>query len=220
MRLKQRSGIYANYNNQATFDPATGKGYSYGWWRMIDKIGPFVVKNSYVYSNQTAKHLSKLEYVLGDLDITVDFRLPFPRGINEIDPKHFYHSSRQSMFTVFDFLKDQRETLLKAINGRGTKAKRAERIQLLEIVEMQLAAVTLLARIQKTTGKRRAQAIAKARRLAKALAKHTANAPTRECRTLRNRDRKRKQRELAKARQDDASPEMAVLSLMQGGQNE
>jgi hypothetical protein len=76
-----------------SFDPETQEAYSYGWWRFVERIGPYLVFNSYRYSVSTSKHQGLLYWgygnerygLLADLGLSVDLRIEAPRGLQDLD---------------------------------------------------------------------------------------------------------------------------------------
>ena len=48
-----------------TYNPRTKHGISYGWWDISRVIGGTLVINTYIFSNTTAKHISKAWKLLG-----------------------------------------------------------------------------------------------------------------------------------------------------------
>ena len=171
LKFRPKSGMYKNYNGTCTFEPNSIRGYSYGWWRAVDKIGPFVVLNAYPYSNCTAKHLKMLAGVLKDLNTEVDFHIPFPKGINEIDPNHCYGGWRHYYSSpVIDWYEKRIETLKQTINKPKThKAKNIERAAEIARLELELQAVQLLKQLHSAKGIQRASIIRKLRKLSEQL---------------------------------------------------
>jgi hypothetical protein len=173
MRYFPRIGIYKNSTGSCTFYPNQCRGYSYGWWRAVDKIGPFVVLNAYHYSSPTGKHLCTLRSLLSNQSIKIDFRLPFPKGINEIDPNHAYGGWRHLYSqSVFDYYTGRIETLRALIAKPKThKAKNEERKQEIRRLELELKAVMGLRDLHSAKGSKKVALIARLKRLSKELSK-------------------------------------------------
>ena len=108
-----RLGIYKSSN--VTFDPVTCQGYSYKWYRLVDKIGNTVVLNTYSYSNTTIRHIYKVRRVLEDLRIQY-VEIEAPAGL-------------QNLEDALEYYKVLNKSLLEAINNpRSNRAANNERV--------------------------------------------------------------------------------------------
>lgn len=89
LKYKKRRGIFENYKASCTFDPVTGFGTSYRWYALTKVIRGVLVLNTYTYSNQTAKHVSKVRAILRELN-TPFVCLDAPRGLDHLDVARNY----------------------------------------------------------------------------------------------------------------------------------
>lgn len=71
------SNVYYNGN--------TGQAYSYGWWRFVDVINGYVIFNDFGYSTSTKCHQRKVQKLLDQLGIQVDFYVEAPSGLQSFD---------------------------------------------------------------------------------------------------------------------------------------
>jgi len=83
-----RLNLYKASN--VTFDPATCQGYSYKWYRLVDKIGDTIVLNSYAYSNTTIKHIYKMRRLLESLGLQY-VEIEAPKGLQDLDRAAEYY---------------------------------------------------------------------------------------------------------------------------------
>jgi hypothetical protein len=202
-----RLKIYKDYSGKCIFNPETGQGTSYHWWRAVDKIGPFTVTNAYRYSPTTSKHLRKLDGVLNDLKIKVDFDISYPQGI-------------QDTKAALEYLEMLSKAILGALNTKGSrKARNEERKAILVRLETESQAVKLLEKLRDTKGpKAKAKLVRKLRALSKSLARSPVyqQAATWEYQYINNKAtaRARKLREQQRAAADQSQP---ALALVQGG---
>jgi ribosomal protein L14E/L6E/L27E len=68
-------------------------GYSYNWYRILDKIDGIVVLNIYSYSRTTVRHFGEIAHVLRCLDqnyVTIEA----PRGLKNLDASVALYRSR------------------------------------------------------------------------------------------------------------------------------
>lgn len=80
--LKTRN-TFENYKNSCGVDMDTFEGHSYGWYSLTKKIKGTVYLNSYRYSNQTSKHISKVRAVFRALGISFK-EIQAPRGLQDL----------------------------------------------------------------------------------------------------------------------------------------
>jgi len=80
MKYYKRLKIWKSSN--VTFNPETCEAHSYKWWLFVAKVKNKVVFNNYRYSVSTEKHQSKVEWLLAQLGVKIDFYAEFPRGID------------------------------------------------------------------------------------------------------------------------------------------
>lgn len=64
-----------------TYCPETGRGYSYGWYRIVDRIGGKVVLNTYQYSKSTGRHITHIVRLLSELGVKIDVSVEAPNGL-------------------------------------------------------------------------------------------------------------------------------------------
>lgn len=74
-----------------TYRPETGRGYSYEWYRIVDRIGGKIVLNTYVYSRTTDGHISDIRHLLRELNVKIDVEIEAPRGLknHETIKRHY-----------------------------------------------------------------------------------------------------------------------------------
>lgn len=107
-----RLNLYKSSN--VTFDPVTCQGYSYKWYRLVDKIGNTIVLNSYAYSNTTVRHIYKMRRLLESLNLQW-VEIEAPRGL-------------QDLKDAIEYYKVLNKNLLADINKPRSKAhKNSER---------------------------------------------------------------------------------------------
>lgn len=82
MRYYKRSNAYKASNLHYGVD--SGKGYSYDWYVIVDKIKDKVVLNTYNYSVTTCKHKYKIQALLDTLGIKVDLYIEAPEGLQDL----------------------------------------------------------------------------------------------------------------------------------------
>lgn len=107
-----RLNLYKASN--VTFDPGTCQGYSYKWYRLVDKIGGTVVLNSYAYSNTTIRHIYKVRRVLEDLRIQY-VEIEAPTGLQNLERASEHYQNKNG------------ELLSKVNNPRTKKEKNVQR---------------------------------------------------------------------------------------------
>lgn len=90
LTYKKTRNTFENYKASCTFHPATLNGYSYGWYLLTAKIKGLVVLNSYAYSNQTAKHVSKMRNLFSILGIRY-VEIHAPRGLQDLNAALEHH---------------------------------------------------------------------------------------------------------------------------------
>lgn len=83
-----RLNLYKSSN--VTFDPVTCQGYSYKWYRLVDKIGNTVVLNTFPYSNTTIRHIYKMRRLLESLGLQW-VEIEAPKGLQDLnEPAEYY----------------------------------------------------------------------------------------------------------------------------------
>lgn len=80
MKLK-KNGLYVASN--VNFDPSEIEARSYGWWVFVKRVNGLVVFNNYRYSPTTARHQSKVYYLMSELSIEIDLVVSTPRSLND-----------------------------------------------------------------------------------------------------------------------------------------
>jgi hypothetical protein len=121
--------------SNVALDAKTLTSWSYGWWEMSKKIGPYLVFNSYGYSNSTRKHQCKVRGWLYDQNesfVTIES----PGGLQDLN------SARRHYNNLI-------ETLHKEIDNPRSKAmKNHERFLKIAEYQSKLRLVDILERIQ------------------------------------------------------------------------
>ena len=146
--LKQR---FAKAN--VYFDVETQEAYSYGWWRFVERIGPYLVFNSYRYSVSTSKHQCRVggygywreqnddpkewgASLLASLGLKIDLWIEAPRGLQDLN----------SARTEYQF---RIENLEAEIAKKGSrKAKNAKRRAEIDRLKIKMATVSMLQKIR------------------------------------------------------------------------
>lgn len=152
LRWKPRKQRFEAAN--VTFDPETQEAYSYGWWRFVERIGPYLVFNSYRYSVTTSKHQSRMWWrsywrddpehhgLLAELGLSVDLEIEAPRGLQNLPAAIAHYESRI-------------EGLESAISRKGSrKAKNAERRAAITEAQIKIATVKTLMALRDAEDKR------------------------------------------------------------------
>lgn len=109
-----------------TYCPETGRGYSYGWYRIVDKIGGKVVLNTHNYSRTTVGHIGDIKALLRSLDLKIDVEIEAPHGLSN-------HASIQRHYTSMIDAHEEK------ISAKGShKAKNQERQKIIEWLKQEL----------------------------------------------------------------------------------
>lgn len=77
-------GVFKGNNGNCYYNAVKEEGYSYSWWTMVKRIKGRLVLNSYYYSNQTAKHIGKMQELFSTLNIDY-IKVPAPKGLQNLD---------------------------------------------------------------------------------------------------------------------------------------
>lgn len=85
LTFKPRLKIYKGCNGKVTFDPETGDGYSYGWWKVVRKIKGKWVFNWHSYSPTTRRHQYALSDLLKSTGRPVFFSANLPNGLQTFE---------------------------------------------------------------------------------------------------------------------------------------
>jgi hypothetical protein len=91
LKYYPRLGVWRASN--VKLDPKSLRSWSYDWWLMSCRIGPYLVFNEYGYSNSTRKHQSKVRSWLwkkGYLFVTVES----PHGLQDLESSRRYYLNR------------------------------------------------------------------------------------------------------------------------------
>lgn len=91
LRYLKRRNLFVNYKESCAFDPVSGSGHSYRWYELTKVIRGKLVLNTYSYSNQTAKHVRKMESLFGLLGLK-SVSVQAPRGLQDLDACRDYHA--------------------------------------------------------------------------------------------------------------------------------
>lgn len=110
-----------------TYCPETGRGYSYEWYRIVDRIDGKVVLNTYKYSSTTVRHVDDIRALLRSLQIKIDVEIEAPRGLSN------YASIQRHYASMTD------EHKAKIIAKGSHKAKNQERQKIIESLDLELA---------------------------------------------------------------------------------
>lgn len=84
LKYQTRLNYFTNYKDSCGFNPETCEAHSYRWYSLARRIKGVQVLNSYRYSNQTSKHISKMRDVFSKLKIKY-VELDAPRGLQDLD---------------------------------------------------------------------------------------------------------------------------------------
>jgi hypothetical protein len=109
------------------YHPETGRGYSYNWYRIVDKIGGKVVLNTYVYSRTTAGHIGDIRCLLRELNVKIDIEIEAPLGLKNHEAIQRHYAS----------MADEHKAKIIAKGSR--KAKNQERQKIIEWLNLELA---------------------------------------------------------------------------------
>lgn len=99
LRYLKRRNVFVNYKESCAFDPVSGEGHSYRWYALTRVIKGRLVLNTFSYSNQTAKHVRKVESLL-DLLGAKYLRVQAPRGLQNKDDAAAYGAELIGKATV------------------------------------------------------------------------------------------------------------------------
>lgn len=142
MKYFERAGIYKASN--VSFDPKTCEARSYAWWIFVRKIGNKVVFNNYRYSVTTAKHQSKVRWLLAELGINIDVEIEAPQGLQRSDIACSL-SGRTGLSSAIQLYEDRIKTLEAEMKKpRTRKAKNYERFEQIKHYYRQIIQVKLL----------------------------------------------------------------------------
>jgi hypothetical protein len=106
MKHLKRQNFYQSSN--LTFFPENGAGYSFNWYRIVDRIKGNVILNTYRYSATTGRHIWKIRKLLNDLGIRIDLEIEAPKGLQDLN-------------AAIEFYIENNDRLQKEINQKGTK---------------------------------------------------------------------------------------------------
>ena len=110
-----------------TYHPESGRGYSYNWYRIVDKIGGKVVLNTYVYSRTTAGHISDIRRLMRELGVKIDIEIEAPRGLKNHEAIKRHYAS----------MVDDHQAKIAAKGSH--KVKNEERQKIIEWLNLELA---------------------------------------------------------------------------------
>lgn len=89
MKYYKTLGLFKCSN--LTYNPKTGQGYSFDWYRIVDKIDGQYILNTYNYSNSTIKHVSKIREILSECGVREYFEIEAPQGLQNLEQSvHYY----------------------------------------------------------------------------------------------------------------------------------
>lgn len=98
--------------------PETGRGHSYRWYRIVDRIGDKIVLNTYNYSRTTVGHLSDIRALLRSLDLKIDVEIEAPHGLSN-------HASIQRHYAS---MIDAHKAKMAAKGSRSSKNQERQKI--------------------------------------------------------------------------------------------
>lgn len=168
---------YKGNNGNCVFYADRVHGYSYGWWTAVEKIGPFVIFNACLYSNQTAKHLGKMRSVMRALGIKIDFAVYASGGlqrlVGEHQSGHWRGSYASSALDHYLYEIKTREALIL----KPRTHKQVNELRRLELVELRLkvSIVKALQRLRTAKGAKRSTLVNQLRALKVQLTKAERN---------------------------------------------
>ena len=85
LKFYKKKGIYQNSTGSLTFNPIKMEAHSYSWWLFVAKIKRKIVFNNYRYSMSTTKQQMKIQNLLNQLDIKIDYYIEARRGLDRLD---------------------------------------------------------------------------------------------------------------------------------------
>lgn len=133
--VKQR---FKSAAGKCTFKLETQEAYSYGWWRFVERIGPYLVFNNYRYSSTTTKHQYQLRSLLESLGLNIDLTIKAPKGLQSLDTASHYY-----LRLIAD--------LERQINTKGSrKLKNIARREQIVQYQIKLATISMLQRLKDT----------------------------------------------------------------------
>jgi hypothetical protein len=109
MKYMKRLRIYKSKN--CTFDPKTIEAYSYVWWKFVSVIEGKVIFNNYRYSNTTSKHQRKIDNLMFNLGIKIDYIIECSVSLDGISTLN--NLEDYIIETLNEFEYDQSEKLLR-----------------------------------------------------------------------------------------------------------
>lgn len=92
-RFLSTCGVFKNGRGTFAIDLVNETGHSYDWWVMLKRIKGHLVLNTYRYSNNTSKHISKAHDILKSLGIKY-LEIAAPRGLQDLDSA-VHHAANQ-----------------------------------------------------------------------------------------------------------------------------
>ncbi len=136
MKYFSRLNMWKNYKASCTFNPETMLGHSYSWYELSKKVKGVMILNTYLYSNQTAKHVGKMRDLFANLKIKY-VSLEAPRGLQSLDLSLVHHVEQLAhtkLKNSFARIKDKNEVkrhenalkLLEKLGFKATKKMHAE----------------------------------------------------------------------------------------------
>jgi hypothetical protein len=94
MKYFPRLKVYKNSTNTNWFNPETLEARSYRHWAYLKMINGQLVFNNYMFSNSTAKHQSKLRQLLRELNISIDYFIESPNGLQDLNSAKEYYLNK------------------------------------------------------------------------------------------------------------------------------
>tara|TARA_R100000773_G_C4191385_1_gene97176 strand:- start:347 stop:811 length:465 start_codon:yes stop_codon:yes gene_type:complete len=140
MKYYTRLKKYKASNVSLTIEPKL-EAYSYAWWLFVVRYKGLVIFNNTNYSNSTNKHQSKVRDVLDDLNIKIDIELHHTlKSFGEFNGSYVSH---------------------RPSDGDYVKAAIEDEIEIIELINENLADLIQKPRTRKSTNEKRAQQIKK-----------------------------------------------------------
>jgi hypothetical protein len=136
MKFFKRLNIYKNASGTLKYNPLTKKSTSYDWYVLSDKIGQYVVLNTYSYSSTTRRHLQKIRNQFSKTFTEVNFCIEAPNGLNDLNSAERLYRKRI-------------EDLTNLMAKKGTHKKtNQERLNKINIYQQYLGTVLMLKEVK------------------------------------------------------------------------
>lgn len=138
VQLKRQPELYKRGKN-CWFNAKTLQAYSYGWWRFVEKVGPYIVFNNYRYSHTTTTHQWDTLSLLDALKIKIDYHVQCRQGLQSYDSSIDDHTYQ---------IKQLKEVIKKP---RTHKVKNTERKIQIEELKAKIKTLKMLNALKKAS---------------------------------------------------------------------